>query len=182
MKHVLPLIWLRKKIVLRVYGVLSVCTVCLFFCGCKIYSFTGASVSPDIKTVSIESFINQSDNGNVFISQDLTEQIKDKFLSETNLKLVPNGGDLEFSGVITGWRISSQAPTANQTSAINRLSITVQVQCTNRIYPKESWNQTFTRYDDYDSSLSQADVEQQLTRSVNAQLAEDIFNKAFVNW
>ena len=49
---------------------------------CKVYSFTGASISPDIKTVSVDNFNNQSENGNTAISQNLTDQLKDKFISD----------------------------------------------------------------------------------------------------
>lgn len=149
---------------------------------CKVYSFTGASVSPDIKTVTVINFSNQSENGNTAISQNLTDQLKNKFISETNLTIVGSGGDLEFSGTITGYSIQGQAPTAQQTTALNRLTITVKVDCANRRNEKEGWSQTFSRYSDYESIRNLADIEQQLYTEINAQLAEDIFNKAFVNW
>lgn len=152
------------------------------FTSCKVYSFTGASISPDIKSVTVKNFINQSENGNTAVSQNLTDQLKDKFLSETNLKLTNSGGDVEFSGFITGYSIKGQAPTANQTTAINRLTITVKVEYLNHMDEKESWSHTFTRYSDYESTLNLADVERQLVADINKQIAEDVFNKAFVNW
>ena len=149
---------------------------------CKVYSFTGASVSPDIKSVSVQNFGNQSENGNTAINQNLTDQLKDKFISETNLKIVSNGGDIEFKGTITGYSIRGQAPTADQTTAINRLTITVKVDYTNLVDGKENWSLTFSRYQDYESTKTLAEVEQELYTEINSQLVEDIFNKAFVNW
>jgi hypothetical protein len=155
---------------------------CVWIGGCKVYSFTGASVSPDIKTVNVVNFNNQSENGNTAISQNLTDQLKDKFISETNLTMVSSGGDIEFHGTVTGYSIHGQAPTGEQTTAINRLTITVKVDYFNRHNEKENWSQSFSRYGDYESTKNLVDVEQQLYSDINSQLAEDIFNKAFVNW
>ncbi len=166
---------------------ISTISFCLIFfgllnTGCKIYSFTGASIPPNIKTITIKSFTNQSENANAVVSIELTDLLKDKFISETNLNLMDFGGDMEFSGVVTGYSIRGQASTADQTTAINRLTIAVKVDCRNNLNEKENWTQTFTRYDDFDSDLNLAEVEPQLVRSINQQIAEDIFNKAFVNW
>lgn len=156
--------------------------VCGLMTSCKVYSFTGASIAPDIKTVTIENFSNQSENGNSAVNQNLTDLLKNKFLSETNLSLANSGGDVEFSGAVTGYSIRGQAPTADQTTALNRLTITVKVDYLNNKNDKENWSQTFTRYADYESTQNLADVERQLVNDINTQLAEDIFNKAFVNW
>ncbi|MBC7451695.1 MAG: hypothetical protein H7259_09425, partial [Cytophagales bacterium] len=38
--------------------------VLILFCGCKVgYNFTGGSIEPNIKTISVQSFFNQSGNG-----------------------------------------------------------------------------------------------------------------------
>jgi len=164
-------------------GCLLSFALCLFITGgCNVYSFTGASVSPDIKTVSVQNFVNQSEYGNTAISQNLTDQLKDKFISETSLTIVSSGGDIEFRGAVTGWFIKAQAPTAGQTTAINRLTITVKVDYINRKNEQANWTQTFSRYGDYEQSEILTDIEQRLYTEINAQLAEDIFNKAFVNW
>lgn len=158
------------------------CLVSISLSACGVYSFTGASISPDISTLTILLFTNQSPYGSTEVSQDLTDQLKDKFISETNLSLVDSRGDIEFKGTITGYEIRGQAPTANQTTAVNRLTITARVEYINRKNPKENWAQNFTRYTDYEGATSLESVESQLIRAVNTQLAEDIFNKAFVNW
>lgn len=45
-----------------------------------------------------------------------------------------------------------------------------------------NFSQTFSRFRDYDSSLSLNDVEEALMKQINEELVEDVFNKAFVNW
>ena len=166
----------------EVRSLVIACLVSISLSACGVYSFTGASISPDISTITILLFTNQSPYGSTEVSQDLTDQLKDKFISETNLSLVDSRGDIEFKGTITGYEIRGQAPTANQTTAVNRLTITARVEYINRKNAKENWAQNFTRYTDYEGATSLESVESQLIRAVNTQLAEDIFNKAFVNW
>ena len=48
--------------------------------GCKVYSFTGASISSDIKTVSIKYFPNKASIVQPSLSQVFTEKLKDKFV------------------------------------------------------------------------------------------------------
>ena len=45
-----------------------------------------------------------------------------------------------------------------------------------------SFEQTFSRYEDYDSNLDLSAVEKELSDKIVEMLVEDIFNQAFVNW
>ena len=51
------------------------------------YSFTGASIAEDVKTVSVKTFQSYAPLANANLSQTFTEELKDKFLSQTNLDL-----------------------------------------------------------------------------------------------
>jgi len=151
--------------------------------GCKIkYSFTGASIAPEVKTVSVQYFPNYAPLVQPTLSQTFTESLKDKFLSETNLVLVEGAGDMNFEGAITGYSISPIAIQGNETAALNRLSITIKVKFTNTKDEKQNFDTAFTRYEDYESSLDLSSVEEGLIKQINDQLVELIFNKAVVNW
>ena len=160
---------------------LLVCVWC-GMTGCGVYSFTGASISPDIKTVSIAEFPNQTAIGSAGISQKFTERLKDKFVSETNLDLVNQDADIEFSGFISGYDITSKAPTGQQTTALNRLNITVKIDFVNNKNLDDGWSQSFSRFADYESDQNLSSIEDELIEEINEQLVEDIFNKALVNW
>ena len=56
--------------------------------GCGVYSFTGASISPEIKTISIDNFFNNSPLGPSNMSVLFTEKLKDYFQRNTSLLLV----------------------------------------------------------------------------------------------
>lgn len=149
---------------------------------CGVYSFTGASISPDIKTISIQRFPNNALLVEPTLSEKLTNAIRDKFTSETNLILLDKGGDLRLEGEITGYSTQPVAIQANQTAALNRLSITIKVRYTNTKDPTMDYETNFTRYEDYPSSDNLASVQETLIDQINEMLVEDIFNKAVVNW
>ncbi|MCF8296523.1 MAG: hypothetical protein K9J13_03175 [Saprospiraceae bacterium] len=154
----------------------------IFSAGCGIYSFTGASIPPEAKTISVLYFPNKSQLIQPTLSQKMTDAIKDKFASQTSLQLVKSGGDLHIEGEIVGYSTQPIAIQANETAAMNRLTITINVRFTNRFEEKQNFETRFSRYQDYASSLSLSSVEDGLIDQINEALVEDIFNKAVVNW
>ena len=147
------------------------------------YSFTGASVSPDVKTVSIQYFANNASQVVPTLSRVFTDGLKDYFTSQTNLILVDRNGDLNVEGAITGYSVQPVAIQGNETAAMNRLSIAVTVKFTNKKNEKQNFeNKTFTRYQDYPSSQNLSAVQDDLIKLIDDQLISDIFNQAVVNW
>lgn len=150
--------------------------------GCGAYSFTGASVPVEAKTVSISTFPNKADLVQPRLSQAFTEALRDKFVSQTSLALVPRNGDLHFEGEITGYSTDPVAITGEQQAALIRLKITVNVRYVNKYKPADNFETSFSRYEDYSSSQNLASVELSLIEKINEALVEDIFNKSVVNW
>ncbi|MEQ8880304.1 MAG: hypothetical protein RLQ12_11755, partial [Cyclobacteriaceae bacterium] len=64
--------------------------------GCGIYSFSGASISSDIKTISILNFPNEATLGPSTMSVTFIEKIKDYYQQNTNLAIVDENGDLQI--------------------------------------------------------------------------------------
>ena len=150
--------------------------------GCGIYSFTGASISPDVKTISIKYFPNQAPLVQPVLSRSFTEALRDKFTAQTSLRMLSAGGDLNIEGEITGYSTEPVAITGDQKAALQRLKITVNVRFTNKKDEKQNFEQSFTRFEDYDAKQSLSSVEQGLIDLINEALVQDIFNKAVVNW
>ncbi len=150
--------------------------------GCKVYSFTGANIPLDIHTFSVDLFQNRANNGPASLPQTFTDKLKFKFQTEGNLKQVPNEGDLQFKGAITGYTFTSDAPMAGATSGLNKLTVTVQVEFVNTKDEKDKWTESFSRYAQYSSSDNLSTVEDQLIAGINTQLVDDIFQKALVKW
>ena len=157
--------------------------ITIIFNGCKVnYSFTGASIPEDVKTVSVKTFENFAPLTNPNYSQLFTEALKDIFLTQTNLNLVSTNGDLQFEGSITDYKITSVAIQGNETAALNRLTITVNTKFTNTKDNIQSYESKFTRFADFSSSSSLSSVEDELMKEINTQLTQDIFNQAVSNW
>jgi hypothetical protein len=150
--------------------------------GCGVYSFTGASIAPEVKTVSVAFFPNRASLVQPSLSQTFTEKLRDKFVSQTNLTLLERGGDLTFDGNITDYNTQPIAIQGNEQAALNRLTISVKVKFENLKDPKQNFESSFTRYADYDSRQELSSVEQDLINEICNQLVDDIFNRAVINW
>ena len=149
---------------------------------CKInYTFTGASISPEIKTVSIQFFPNQAPLVQPQLSNEFTETLKDKFVRQTSLELVNGIGDLNFEGVITGYDTKPVA-IQQETAAENRLTITIKVKYTNVLEPEQNFETSFSAYEDYPSSQNLVSVEEDLMATIIEKIVEDVFNKSVANW
>ncbi len=167
------------RFLIQVYGSILL----LFLTSCSVnYSMTGASISPEVKTITIRFFQKTAGLGPASLGQTFTESLKDKFVSQTNLLLTDRDADLTLEGNIPGYTISPLAIQANETAAKNRLSITVNVKFTNLKDEKQNFETSFSRFSDFESSLNIATIEDQLIKEINEQLIDDIFNKAVINW
>lgn len=155
---------------------------------CKIgYSFTGASISPQVKTVFVDFFANRARVVNPTLSQTFTEKMKDKFVSESGLSMGrDNQGDLEFSGEITGYDVRplsiQQSGQGKDFASMNRLTVTVKVVFTNNKDHEQDFNTSFSAYYDWESTRSLNDVENAAVDVIVEQLVDDIFSKSVANW
>lgn len=150
---------------------------------CGIYSFTGTSIQPDVKTVTINYFEYKALKVNPSLSNLLTEALQEKFIKLTKLELVDIDGDLEITGAVTGYDVKATAITANETAAKNRLTINVKISFTNRKYPEDDFpDKSFSAYADFDATSSLDAVESELCEEIIEQLCDDIFNATVANW
>ena len=156
----------------------------LFSFSCRVsYSFTGASISPNVKTITIRYFPNNESTVVPTLSTTFTNALKDYFTSQSNLVLVDHGGDLTVEGSITGYDPASPvAIQGNETAALNRMTITVNVKFTNRTNEKQNFETSFPEYADYLSSQPLPSIQEDKIKEITDKLVQDIFNKAVVNW
>ncbi|MDP4290991.1 MAG: LptE family protein [Bacteroidota bacterium] len=154
----------------------------LLFNSCGVYTFTGASIPPEAKTISVLYFPNKAPMVQPMLSKNITEALQDKFRSESSLSVVQRNGDLAIEGEITGYDTQPIAIQGNQTAALNRLTVTVNVRFRNRFEEKANFETSFSRYRDYPSSKSLSSAESDLLPGMLEELVQDIYNKCVVNW
>lgn len=175
---------MTKKIILPSIGVLAALMLTLpLLQSCGIYSFTGTSIQPDVKTVTVNYFEYLAPKVNPSLSNQITEAMQEKFIKLTKLELVDIDGDLEIIGAVTGYDVKATAITANESAAQNRLTVNVKISFVNRKYPEDDFNdKSFSAYADFDATQSLDAVESTLCEEIVEQLCEDIFNSTVANW
>ncbi len=156
--------------------------ILMLLSGCKVsYSFTGASTE-GLSTLSIKYFQNRASIVQPELSQGLTNALIDKCKAQTSLTIINGIGDVNFEGEISDYNTRPLTVGADASAAMNRFTITVKVKFTNSIDPDKSFEQSFSRYQDYRSTYDLGDVEDELVKIIIDMIVEDIFNMAFVNW
>ncbi len=153
------------------------------FNSCKVgYSFTGANISPAVKTFSVYYFPNRARLVNPTLSQSFTEELREKLQRQTSLNELAEDGDLIFEGQITGYDVRPMAVQKDDLAALSRLTITVRVKYTNSIDPDQSIDRSFSAFEDFDGSQTLTAVEDGLVPEIISKLTEDIFNATLANW
>jgi len=150
---------------------------------CKIsYSFTGANISPDVKTYSVAYFPNRAKLINPVLSQEFTEALKDKLQRQTSLNEVKEIGDLEYSGTITNYEVRPISIQKGDVASQNRLTITINLKYTNNKEHEQDFERSFSAFEDYDSTKILSEVEDDLVGQILDKLLDDIFNSTIANW
>jgi hypothetical protein len=161
---------------------LILAVVIMLAAGCRVnYSFTGGDVG-NARTVSVELFEARSPLATPQSAQVFTETLRDLLLAQTPLKLAREEGDVQYSGAIVGYDVQPVSIQANETAALNRLTLTVKVTYVNTLEPKKNSESTFSRFADYESSQDLVSVEENLVEQISEQLAQDIFDRTLGNW
>ena len=173
-----------KRNILATLGVVAALAMTAFIVqSCGIYSFTGTSIQPDVKTVTVNYFEYKALKVNPSLSNDLTNALQDKFLKLTKLEQVDMDGDLEITGAVKGYDFKAAAITANEQAAMNRLTVTVKISFVNRKYPEDDFDdKSFSAYADFDAMQSLDAVESSICEEIIEQLCEDMFNATVANW
>jgi hypothetical protein len=156
--------------------------ITMLLSGCSVkYSFTGASTT-GLNTFSVVYFQNRAPLVQPQLSQSITDALIDKCKTLGKIKYVTSVGDANFEGEITDYNTRPYTVAADAQAALNRFTISVRVKYTNAVDPNLSFEQTFSRYEDYNSDQDLSAVEKELSDKIIEMLVEDIFNQAFVNW
>lgn len=149
---------------------------------CGIYSFSGTSIQPDVKSITIDYVEYKALKVNPMLSTQLTEALKEKFRKLTKLEDVEMDGDLVLHGEVIGYEVSATAITADEVAAQNRLTVTMKVQFTNKKYPEDDFDKNFSAYADFDATQLLDVVQDTLCEEIVEKLVEDIFNASVAQW
>ncbi len=171
-----------QKIVKKVIG-LVIMALLFLQQGCDVYTFSGASIPDNMKTISVQFFENNAPLVVPYLSQQFTEALKDRIRNQSRLSIIRADADASFEGRITGYSIVPVAIQGNERAGLNRLTITVSVKYKNTLKPELSFEQSFSEKDDFPSSGTSLQAQEPKSiATINQKLTEAIFNRAFANW
>ena len=146
------------------------------------YSFKGASLSPDLKTIQITNVRMETAGGPSNLSLTINEKLKEYFQRNSTLKITNQNPDLTIEGTIVGYELTPQAPTSDDKAGLNRLTLRIQFQLTNRLDETKNFDQEFSFYQDFPQNQTLSQVEKTLIPKLSDQIILDLFNKIAGDW
>ncbi len=160
------------------------CSVAVIVSACSIsYGFSGSSIDyTTTKTITISDFPNQAPLVSPPLAQSFTEGLKDIFIRQTKLQIVPANGDLELEGEITGYDLAPMAVKEDAISSMTKLTLTIRVRYSNRANPDKDFEQSFSAYREFDSNLMLQDIQDEYNALLVKEIAEQIFNSTVADW
>ena len=150
--------------------------------GCGIYSFSGTTLSSELKTITIQNFTMGTAGGPQNLALSFNEKLKEYYQRNTSLKLRPAEGDLYIDGSITGYELSPVSATASDKAALNRLTIRVEVRFINKQDETQNFEKEFSFYQDFPQEQSLTEAEGALIPRILDQLVLNIFNDTAAQW
>ena len=149
---------------------------------CKIYSFTGTTLSNELKTITIQNFVMNTAGGPANLTLSFTEKLKEYYQRNTSLKLKPNDADLLLEGSIIGYELTPVSATSSDKAALNRLTIRIEVRFVNTQDEEQNFEKEFSFYQDFPQEQNLSQVEGTLVPKILEQLVLNIFNDTAAQW
>lgn len=166
----------------RILIITSILATTFLLNSCKYYNFTGTG-KIDAKTFQVNYFQNNAELIEPGIERDFTLALQDLIQNQTNLNLVTSGGDLRYEGEITGFRISPMTATADQRTAQNRLTFTVNVRFTNMKKEEDNFEKPFSFFYDYPANNQLVGATLAAAKQeIFERITQDIFNESLAKW
>ena len=154
----------------------------LLLSGCGIYSFSGAALPEEIETIAIPLAEDRS-AGLPGLDQQLTDQLVERFVDRTRLRLEPDEGaaDAVLVTVVERYANEPAAVTGDETAALSRLSISVRARLDEEGRDEPRVDRSFDASDTFDPAEGIAG-ETALAEELLRRIAEDLFTAIASDW
>jgi hypothetical protein len=163
--------------------VIILCGLILFL-KCS-YSFSGASVPPHLKTVSIPVFIDRSGSGEFNLGDQLTRQLIQKFVEDNTLS-VSNRADANavIEGTISTLIDAPSSITGGDKTQVSTRKITINVQVTYKDLVKKQtiFQKSFSNYGEYSTTSNVTKARKDAIDLAISRISEDILLGVVSNW
>ncbi len=152
--------------------------------GCAYYSFTGATIPPQLNTIAIPLVEDQSVSPVLGLDEALTDLLVDRFVGQTRLRLEPEESEADalLSVRIDRYLNQPTAVSGEERAQLNRVTLTVTVRYLDQVENEEILQRTFSGFEEYDPVAEGLDGEQTAALAALENIADDVFTAATSNW
>lgn len=152
--------------------------------GCFRYSFTGVSIPPEVRTVYIPFFADQSSSGIGDLAEQLNDALVERFINRSRLQITSDreGADAVIDGTITSYQNRPFSVGGQQTAQLNRVSISVRASFQFSTEPSPEWDKNFTGTFEFDPREDPVNGELEAAFEAMLQIADNMFNDALGGW
>jgi hypothetical protein len=168
----------------RMLVLLTVAFLFVAFVSCTIsYKFNGSSIDyTKIRTISISEFPNTAELVYPPLSSEFSESLRDVYTKQTRLQLAKKGGDMHLEGEIVGYQLAPLAISSDGYSSQTKLTMTVNVRFSNNKNPEDDFEKKYSAYQTFDSSKMLTDVQEELMKTMIADIVDNIYNDTVAKW
>lgn len=146
------------------------------------YKLEGGSINYDkTKTIRIANFPNRTPSYPE-LTQRFDLALRKRFIEQTRLREVQSNADIEIEGEFTSFDISGMAVKEDAYASRTRLSISVRVEYVNNQEAGKDVSQTFSSFQEFDSTQSLESVQDGLVEQIISDLVDMIYNATVANW
>lgn len=141
----------------REFALLSVICILItahILSGC--YSFTGGTIPPHLKTITILSVTDNSGLGNPRYREILTQQLIEKFRNDNSFTIAERNGDARLTAVITSITDATVAVGSGEIERERKAVVTVEADYFDSVKKKSIWKKPFSTYQIYNVAEGQA--------------------------
>ena len=132
--------------------IFSAIFISILFFGC-VYTFTGASIQPHLKTIAIPLFDDRSGFGEPNVKEKLTSGILDLFIRDNTLSISDRmSADAVLEGAVISINDAPAIIEKGERIGTRRLTIIVHIVFNDLQLRKKIWEKDFSQYGDYETS------------------------------
>ncbi len=147
--------------------------------GC--YSFTGGTIPPHLKTLSISQAGDNSGFGNPRFREYLTEQIIDRFRKDNSFTLVETGGDAKLTAAISTISDATVTVSTGELERERKVTVTMEAEYFDGIKKKSIWKKTLSNFQIYAIAEGQVGRDAGITKALK-QLSDDLLTAVVSGW
>ncbi len=168
---------------MKLIKLLILITASTLLTACGIYSFSGIAIGPEIKTFEVRPFTNEAAIIIPSLDRQLTTELQDYILNQTNLDLTTKNGDIVYEGEIINYYIAPNTATADQTAAENRLTIVVRMRYIDTKDENNDIEKNFSFFFDYSGTAQlTGSLEEEAYDVIIERLTQDMVTETLARW